>query len=275
MPELPEVEITRRGIAPEIEGAMILDAIVRNPRLRWPIPDHFPSLVQGRTILAVKRRAKYILIELDHGYLVLHLGMSGSFRFVTHDTPIEKHDHVDLIFKAAHGGTSILRYRDPRRFGAILWTDTPQHLHPLLSKLGPEPLGDLFDAAYLSAICHRFSRPIKQLIMEGEIVVGVGNIYANEALFLARIQPLRPAHSLSRDEVERLVSSIRQVLQRAIETGGSTLRDFQDAKGKPGYFQQEYNVYGRNGFNCHICNTTIISKHLGGRHTFWCEKCQH
>lgn len=270
MPELPEVETTRRGIEPRLRGNTICAVTVRQPSLRWPVPPDLPQILAGQHIIDVKRRAKYLLIECEQGTLIVHLGMSGSLRFVDADTAPEKHDHVDL----ALGSGDVLRLRDPRRFGAVLWQYGSAHLHPLLHKLGPEPLSDGFDAACLYAATRRRASAIKLVIMDNAIVVGVGNIYANEALFMAGIHPARQAKQLSEAECATLATEIQRVLTRAIAVGGSTLRDFVDAVGKPGYFQQNYFVYGRTGLGCRRCGTPIEQIRQGQRSTFFCPRCQ-
>jgi formamidopyrimidine-DNA glycosylase len=270
MPELPEVETTRRGVAPLLTGRIFTGAVLRQPRLRWPIDPELAERLAGRRVRQVARRAKYLLIELDDGAtLIIHLGMSGSLRHLPADTPPERHDHVDLLL-----GEHCLRYRDPRRFGAILYCPGPVELHPLLVKLGPEPLSDDFDGEVLFAACRGKTAPIKTVLMDNHVVVGVGNIYANEALFAAGVRPTRPAGQVSREECQRLAAAIRATLLRAIEAGGSTLRDFTDAIGKPGYFQQHYAVYGRDGLPCHACATLVQHTRLGQRSSFYCPHCQ-
>lgn len=269
MPELPEVETTRRGLAPTLENATIASVTVRQPRLRWEVPPDLAANLVGRSVRAVRRRAKYLLVDFDHGSLLIHLGMSGSLRFVAPDTPAEKHDHADFVL-----GEHILRYRDPRRFGAILWQPGVAELHPLLQKLGPEPLEDGFDGDTLYQASRSKQSAIKLMIMDNHVVVGVGNIYANESLFYAGIHPARAAASLNREECQRLAAEIRAVLTRAIAAGGSTLRDFMDAKGKPGYFQQSYKVYGRVGETCHDCGSLIEEIRQGQRSTCYCPHCQ-
>lgn len=269
MPELPEVETTRRGVAPQLEGATIREVIVREGRLRWPIPPELPALLADRRVRSVSRRAKYLLVDFEHGTLIVHLGMSGSLRFVAPGTMPEKHDHVDIVL-----GQTVLRYRDPRRFGAMLWQQGPAEAHPLLASLGPEPLSAAFDGNVLYQASRRKGSAIKLLIMDNHVVVGVGNIYANESLFYGGIHPARAANSLSREECDRLAAEIKAVLARAIEAGGSTLRDFIDAKGKPGYFQQSYKVYGRRELPCHDCGTLICEIRQGQRSTCFCPHCQ-
>lgn len=270
MPELPEVETTLRGIAPHLQGRIIMHAVVRNPALRWPIPAELPALLKGQSVRALTRRAKYLLIRFDHGTLLLHLGMSGSLRILPHDTPPGKHDHFDLLLDDGH----LLRLRDPRRFGAVLWHAGDPTQHPLLAGLGPEPLGDAFDGAYL----HRALRPrhaaIKLALMDNRLVVGVGNIYANEALFRAGIKPQTAADKISRARCERLVHNVREVLREAIAKGGSSLRDFIHSDGSSGYFQQHYFVYGRTGEPCRRCGAAIRQIRQGQRASFYCPHCQ-
>ncbi len=269
MPELPEVETVKRGIRPHIEGQTIVDVIVREARLRRPVPPNLPDLLRGQRILDVARRAKYLCLDMPHGALIIHLGMSGSLQFVPLGTPPKKHDHIDLIFEE-----TCLRYHDPRRFGLMLWQPGPALVHPLLSALGPEPLSADWCARDLQQALHNRRIPIKAAIMEQKVVVGVGNIYANEALFKAGIHPQRPANSLNIADCTRLVEEIRQVLSRAIEAGGSSLRDFVDAKGKAGYFQQSYFVYGRDGENCRVCSAPLQSCRIGQRSSYYCPLCQ-
>lgn len=274
MPELPEVETTLRGIAPHITGRTVKNITVRDGRLRWPVPESLGEMLCGQEVRSCRRRAKYLLIGFDTGILLIHLGMSGSLRIFTGqdaDTePAGKHDHVDFLFSDG----ILMRYRDPRKFGAVLWfAGAPEH-HPLLQKLGVEPLEDGFDAAYLYGRLKTQKRAIKTALMDNAVVVGVGNIYANESLFAAGILPDRPAMSLGKKECAKLVAEIKTVLARAIEKGGSTLRDFVDSTGKSGYFQQEYNVYGRQGEPCRRCGGPIEKSTLGQRGTFYCRRCQ-
>ncbi|WP_374350394.1 bifunctional DNA-formamidopyrimidine glycosylase/DNA-(apurinic or apyrimidinic site) lyase [Chitinimonas sp.] len=273
MPELPEVETTRKGIAPIVGGAVLREVVVRNAQFRWPVPANLAELVCGRRIESVSRRAKYLLLNADAGSVIIHLGMSGSLRFVEPATPAEKHDHIDLLFEAGQQH-KVLRFRDPRRFGCLLWQPAPVEAHPLLADLGPEPLSDAFSAESLQQALSGRSAAIKLAIMDSRVVVGVGNIYASEALFRARILPGRPAGSLGRDECARLCEAIRQTLRDAIVAGGSTLRDFHQADGAPGYFQQQYNVYGRDQAPCHQCGSLIACTRHGQRSTFWCPYCQ-
>jgi len=268
MPELPEVETTRRGIEPHILGKAVSGVVVRQPKLRWPVPPLHH--LNGQRVRMLERRAKYLLIGFKHGTLILHLGMSGSLRVLPGDTPAGKHDHFDLQF-----GRQCLRLRDPRRFGAVLWTNRPAGEHELIAHLGPEPLSDAFNPDYLYQQAQRRKVPIKQLVMDGKVVVGVGNIYATESLFLAGINPVRACNRISRKRIGNLVGCIRQVLARAIEQGGTTLRDFQREDGRPGYFQQELRVYGREGEPCPVCGTTIRARQIGQRTSAWCPHCQH
>ena len=270
MPELPEVEVTRRGLARHLTGQTIAKVVIRNARLRWPIPKNLPKLLHGKTIRALKRRGKYLLVEFDHGTLILHLGMSGSLCILPARTPTEKHDHLDLVL----GDGMLMRLRDPRRFGAVLWHSGDVNAHPLLAALGPEPLGEDFDTRYLYQATRGRSVAIKQCIMDSRVVAGIGNIYANEALFRAGIRPQLAAGKVSRERCARLVEAIRATLTEAIEKGGSTLRNFVDSDGKPGYFQQHYRVYGQGGEPCRACGTPIKQLRQGQRSSFYCPKCQ-
>ncbi len=270
MPELPEVETTRRGIAPHINGKKVSDVIVRHHQLRWPIPQGLKKTLVGHTIHSVSRRAKYLLLDFDHGTLILHLGMSGSLRIIKANSPAEKHDHLDIAF--ANGKT--LRLTDPRRFGAVLWTRDHPEEHELLAHLGPEPLSEAFTSDYLYQQSRKRKSRIKQFIMDGKVVVGVGNIYASESLFLAGISPKRIANKVSKARYEKLTAAIKQVLAAAIEQGGTTLRDFVGGDGKPGYFAQQLNVYGREGKPCRICGKGIKQIVQGQRSTFYCPHCQ-
>jgi formamidopyrimidine-DNA glycosylase len=272
MPELPEVETARRGIEPHLLGQRIVGVLVRQRQLRWPVPATLVKSLPGQTIRAVERRAKYILIKTDIGTVLLHLGMSGSLRVLPCHTPPQKADHVDIVL--ANG--QCLRLRDPRRFGAVLWTTTDPAGHKLLASLGPEPLvedGD-FSGEYLFARSRGRSRQVRDFIMDSHIVVGVGNIYANEALFRAGIDPRRAAGRISRVRYDRLASAIREILAEAIEVGGTTLRDFSDARGDPGYFQQTLMVYGRDGETCKVCGSTVRRVVSGNRSVFFCGRCQ-
>jgi len=271
MPELPEVETTRRGIEPHICGQKIQRLIVRQPRLRWPVPRHLARRIKHTRIRQLSRRGKYLLISTDTGTVIIHLGMSGSLCVVKDKAPPGLHDHIDLLLENG----ACLRFRDPRRFGAWLWTDKPAETHPLLNRLGPEPLSGAFNADYL----HRFSRgrklAIKSLLMNSHAVAGVGNIYANEALFMAGIHPARAAGRISLRRYEKLVAVLKRVLNEAIRQGGTTLRDFTSGEGKPGYFQLSLNVYAQQGKTCPICSTPIRETRTAQRSTFYCPRCQH
>lgn len=268
MPELPEVEVTRLGIAPYVIGRKINAAVARERRLRWPVPDGFESLA-GLVVRAVRRRGKYLLLECDHGHLIVHLGMSGSLRLLPRDTPPGKHDHVDLVF-----GARVLRLRDPRRFGAVLWTQAPIATHPLLAHLGIEPLSRAFDGARLHALARGRGTAIKHMLMDARCVVGVGNIYASESLFVAGVDPRTPARRLSRARCERLAAAIKQTLRKAIRAGGATLRDFVGSDGAPGHFQLRAQVYDREGLPCRRCGTRVRRVVQGQRTTYFCPKCQ-
>jgi formamidopyrimidine-DNA glycosylase len=267
VPELPEVETTRRGLETHLVGATISDVVIRNRNLRWPIP---ALPVWGRTILNLTRRAKYLLMDCGNGTLILHLGMSGSLRILPVGTPPALHDHFDLIL----GNGKLMRLRDPRRFGAVLWHEGDAHTHPLLAALGPEPLQDDFDARYLYLVTRGRSISIKQAIMDNHIVVGVGNIYANESLFRSGIKPQLAAGKLSLPRCAKLVAEIRATLAEAIAQGGSTLRDFVNTSGQPGYFQQHYWVYGRANESCRKCGAAIKQIRQGQRSSFYCGVCQ-
>lgn len=270
MPELPEVETTLRGLAPHLTGQRIADVIIRHPQLRWPVPENLPGLLRGQVIRTLRRRAKYLLLEFDHGTLILHLGMSGSLRVLPVGTPHEKHDHFDLLLASGQ----LMRLRDPRRFGAVLWCDGDVAQHPLLKQLGPEPLQKDFDAEHLYRAMRKKTAAIKLVIMDSHVVVGVGNIYASEALFRAGIRPQLAAGKLSKPRCAKLVREIRATLAAAIKKGGSTLRDFVNSAGEPGYFQQYYFVYGRAGEPCRKCGTRIKQIRQGQRSTFYCPVCQ-
>lgn len=270
MPELPEVETTLRGIEPHILGQKITQVIVRERRLRWTIPDELDVLSSEQTIQQVTRRAKYLLIALQSGTIIIHLGMSGSLRIVESHTAVNKHDHVDILL--ANG--LALRYHDPRRFGCILWTNDPVN-HPLLTHLGPDPLTENFNVNYLFQVSRKRFLAVKLFIMDNKTVVGVGNIYANEALFAAGINPNKAANTISKARYEKLVACIKEVLNRAIKAGGTTLRDFVGGDGHPGYFQQTLNVYGRGQMPCKQCGRLLKEIKLGQRTTVWCSHCQH
>ena len=270
MPELPEVETTRRGIAPHVVGKRIVRLTVYDPRLRWPVPADLPSNVEGRRIDAIERRSKYLLFRLGEDTLVFHFGMTGSLRFYRTAPPRRPHDHVDLFLEDG----SRLRYHDPRRFGAMLLVEGPVTGHPLLARLGPEPFEPAFDARYLWATLRPRTAAIKLALMDNAVVVGVGNIYASEALFRAGIRPATPARKVSRPRLARLVDAVREVLGAAIESGGSTLRDYVDAGGRPGRAQHGHFVYGREGKPCRVCGAPIRMRRLGARASYYCPACQ-
>ena len=268
MPELPEVEVTRRGLEPQLAGRVISGVAVREPRLRWPVPKDVQRLA-GRTVRSVQRRGKYLLVDCGDGHLILHLGMSGSLRVLPAGTPAQKHDHFDLVL-----GDRILRLRDPRRFGAVLWTSADVSTHPLLVHLGIEPLTRSLHPARLHQLTRPHRTAIKSFLMDGRRIVGVGNIYASESLFLAGIHPRMPAHRLSRERAVKLAAAIKKTLRAAIRAGGSTLRDFVGADGNAGYFQQRYWVYDRAGKPCRRCGTLIRKIQQGQRSTYFCPSCQ-
>ena len=269
MPELPEVETTRRGIAPFLEGQRVTRVVVRDGRLRWPVPEDLDVRLSGQRILSVDRRAKYLLLNAEVGTLISHLGMSGNLRLVELGLAAARHEHVDIELESGLA----LRYTDPRRFGAMLWSPDPLN-HELLLRLGPEPLTDLFDGERLFQLSRGRAMAVKPFIMDNAVVVGVGNIYASEALFAAGIDPRRPAGGISRARYERLAAEIRRILAMAIERGGTTLRDFVGGDGKPGYFQQELFVYGRGGAFCKQCGSTLREVRLGQRASVYCGRCQ-
>ncbi len=270
MPELPEVETTKRGIQPNVEQQTIRDIIIRDARLRWPVDTTLPKKLPGLVISAIRRRAKYLLLETERGHLIIHLGMSGNLRVLPHDHPPVKHDHIDLVLNNGY----LLRYHDPRRFGCWLWTEAPPEEHDLLKALGPEPLTDAFNADHLLQKAQNRKVAVKTFIMTNAVVVGVGNIYANEALFLSGLHPTRPAHSLTRPEAEQLVGHIKQVLAAAIEQGGTTLKDFLSPSGQPGYFEQKLHVYGRDKQPCPTCGRPVQKTVLNQRAAYFCEHCQ-
>jgi len=269
MPELPEVETTCRGIAPHITGQRVTRVIVRNPNLRWPVSKRLGTELTGQTIDSVRRRAKYLLLNTAAGTAILHLGMSGSLRFIAATEPPGKHDHVDIVF-----GQSALRLTDPRRFGSLHWTRRSALQHRLISPLGCEPLSDKFNADYLYEHSRSRRVAVKQFIMNSHIVVGIGNIYASEALYMAGIHPGRAAGRISRKKYRLLAEVIKEVLTDAIEQGGTTLQDFVNGEGKPGYFSQYLNVYGKAGEPCISCRVPIREIRQGQRSTFYCPKCQ-
>ncbi|SNC58534.1 bifunctional DNA-formamidopyrimidine glycosylase/DNA-(apurinic or apyrimidinic site) lyase [Sodalis endosymbiont of Henestaris halophilus] len=268
MPELPEVETIRRGIEPWLVGHTILRATVRNARLRWPVDEKIITM-RYRPVLSVQRRAKYLLLELDQGWIIIHLGMSGCLRVLPQMQSPQKHDHIDLVISNG----CVIRYTDPRRFGFWLWSDDVRYSQ-LLATLGPEPLSDAFDGRWLYEKSRNKRTPIKPWLMNNKLVVGIGNIYANELLFIAGIFPGRAAYSLTEEDSVLLAHSIKVVLLRSIEHGGTTFRNFLQSNGKPGYFVQELQVYGRAGKPCRTCETLIqVIKH-SQRSTFLCPKCQ-
>lgn len=272
MPELPEVEVVRRGLHQSVVGRRLLGARVRQEQLRWPVPPGLDDLLRGQRVESIDRRSKYLLMRLAHGTLIMHLGMSGSLRFLPQPGPPGRHDHVDLAFE--HG---VLRYHDPRRFGAILWhsgLEGAELDHPLLAKLGVEPFSERFDAGYLYAATRGRKLAIKQLLLSGAAVVGVGNIYASESLFRAGIRPSTPAGRLSRPRCALLVDAVRQTLADAIERGGSSLRDFVGSDGQSGYFQLDCLVYGRAGQPCRRCGTAVRVSREQQRASFFCPVCQ-
>ena len=274
MPELPEVETTRRGIAPHLVGRRIVSVTLRRADLRWPIPREISEILPGQRIDAVERRAKYILLQTQAGNAILHLGMSGVLRVLPPDIAPGAHDHVDILLDAAKGKPArILRFTDPRRFGCLLWQPLGT-THELLAGLGPEPLTDAFDGDLLWQRSRGRKAAVKLFLMDNTIVVGVGNIYASEALFAAGIDPRKPAGSISRARYQRLAAEVKRILAWAIERGGTTLRDFLNPDGAPGYFFRELFVYGRGGEPCKVCGTPIRQQVIGQRSTFWCPTCQ-
>jgi formamidopyrimidine-DNA glycosylase len=274
VPELPEVETTRRGIAPYLIGRRVLGVTLRRPDLRWPIPPEISTRLPGQRIEAVERRAKYLLLHTEAGSALLHLGMSGVLRVLPPDAPVGRHDHVDFALeRTATQAPRVLRFTDPRRFGCLLW-QAPGQTHELLADLGPEPLTDAFDGDLLWRRSRGRKAAVKLFLMDNAIVVGVGNIYASEALFAAGIDPRRAAGTVSRARYARLAAEVKRILAWAIDRGGTTLRDFISPDGAPGYFFRELNVYGRSGEPCHVCGTPIRQVVLGQRSTFWCPRCQ-
>ncbi|WP_096086718.1 bifunctional DNA-formamidopyrimidine glycosylase/DNA-(apurinic or apyrimidinic site) lyase [Agaribacterium haliotis] len=269
MPELPEVETTKAGVAPYCEGKKLSKLIVRNPNLRWPVPEELASKIEGKKLLDLSRRGKYLLFRFNNGTALLHLGMSGNLRVIPTGSEPGKHDHVELCF-----GKQSLRFNDPRRFGCLLWTEDKISEHPLINHLGPEPLSEAFDAELLYNKTRKRSQAIKTFIMDSKIVVGVGNIYANEALFAAGIHPTKAAGKLSKAKCELLVEEIKKVLAAAIKQGGTTLKDFVGGDGKPGYFAQKLKVYGRGGEPCVVCDKALTEKQISTRTTVYCTNCQ-
>jgi formamidopyrimidine-DNA glycosylase len=269
MPELPEVETTRRGLAPHVEGRRVAGVTLRRPDLRWPIPPDIAERLPGQRIDAVRRRAKYLLLDTAAGSALLHLGMSGSLRVLPADSPVRPHDHVDIAIDDGR----VLRMHDPRRFGCLLW-QPPGSVHPLLASLGPEPLSDAFTGDYLFALGRGRRAPVKNFLMDQSVVVGVGNIYAAEALFAAGISPLRAAGKVSRERYRLLADAVQRILENAITRGGTTLRDFLAPDGAPGYFVQELSAYGRGGAPCPNCGRPLKQAQIGQRATVWCGHCQ-
>ena len=268
MPELPEVEVTRRGLAPALVGRVISAVTVREPRLRWPIPRAVRELA-GRKVRALRRRGKYLLVDLGDGHLIIHLGMSGSLRLVPPGTPAGKHDHFDLCLSG-----KCLRLRDPRRFGAVLWTRKKLEEHPLLAHLGVEPLSPALTGERLHRLSRGLRISVKQFVMDAKRIVGVGNIYASESLFRAGINPRRPAKKLTLSDCHKLVNAIKVTLRTAIKAGGSSLRDFVGADGESGYFQNRTLVYDRAGLPCRRCRAPITRIVQGARATYFCARCQ-
>ncbi len=269
MPELPEVETTRRGIKPYLAGKTIQRVTVYNANLRWPVPNAIKAL-EGSRVESVTRRGKYLLLDISAGTAIVHLGMSGSLRISPAGEPRRTHDHVELLLESG----DILRFHDPRRFGCFLWVAAGEQPHKLLAELGPEPLSSEFNGEYLFKASRKRQVAIKNFVMNSHVVVGVGNIYASESLFMAGVRPGRAARSLTRKEADALVEAIKLVLQRSITQGGTTLRDFINSDGHPGYFAQSLQVYGRTGKACRKCRTPIKQRLIGQRSTFYCSVCQ-
>jgi formamidopyrimidine-DNA glycosylase len=270
MPELPEVETTRRGLVPHVVGRRIRDVVVRNHSLRWPVPRDLSRRLRGEQVLAIRRRGKYLLFDCPKGHLLAHLGMSGRLSIVPSSRKAEIHDHVDVRLE----GDVTMRLTDPRRFGAMLWLAAPAEEHALLRGLGLEPLESGFNGTALRTLAKGRRVAVKQFLMNGRIVTGVGNIYASEALFEARVHPARRAGSISAQRWEAIAAAVRGTLERALAAGGSTLRDFASAEGRPGYFQNDFAVYGREGEPCKRCGTRIRADRQGQRSTFYCPRCQ-
>jgi formamidopyrimidine-DNA glycosylase len=269
MPELPEVEITRRGLLPDLKGKVLREVVARHTALRYPLPRGLSRLLAGQLLHTIERRGKYLLFRFDHGTLIVHLGMSGSLRLVSATEPPERHDHLDFVF-----GSTILRLRDPRRFGAVLWTREDPERHPLIAPLGIEPLAPAFGGDWLHAATRKRGTAIKLFLMDSHVLVGVGNIYASESLFRAGIDPRTPAGRLSRKRCMRLAEAVKATLEAALAAGGSTLRDFIHSDGGAGWFQQQHNVYGREGEPCRVCGSRVRALRTGQRSTFFCPRCQ-
>jgi formamidopyrimidine-DNA glycosylase len=269
MPELPEVEITRRGLLPGLAGRSVTAVVARRTALRYPLPRQLARLLADQTLHGIDRRGKYLLFRFERGTLIVHLGMSGSLRLVSAAAPPGTHDHLDLVF-----GTEILRLRDPRRFGAVLWSKDKAAAHPLLAALGVEPLSEAFDGGWLHAATRGRTAPVKLFLMDSHVLVGVGNIYASESLFRAGIDPRIPAGRLSRARCDRLAAAVKATLEAALAAGGSTLRDFIHSDGGSGWFQQQHCVYGREGEPCRICGAKVRALRQGQRATYYCPRCQ-
>ena len=270
MPELPEVETTRRGITPYVKKQQVQNVVIRQASLRWPVPLNLKQKLKDQTIKDIQRRAKYLLFVTQAGHLIIHLGMSGSLRMVKSKAIPNKHDHIDIVFNK-----KTLRFHDPRRFGAVLWTSKDPLQHKLLKNLGPEPLSEEFTGAHLYQHAQGKKINVKPFIMNAHIVVGVGNIYASESLFLSGIHPQRSAGRISLARYEILAENIKQVLTHAIELGGTTLRDFVREDGKPGYFANKLNVYKQTGMPCPVCKKPIKVRTISQRSSFFCVQCQH
>ncbi|MDH3327296.1 MAG: bifunctional DNA-formamidopyrimidine glycosylase/DNA-(apurinic or apyrimidinic site) lyase [Gammaproteobacteria bacterium] len=270
MPELPEVETTLRGIQPHINDQIVSKINIYNPNLRWPVDSTLPSILKKQPLLNSLRRGKYLVLVFNKGALLLHLGMSGSLRVLDQGSELQKHDHFEIIFK----NKKVLRLRDPRRFGSVLWTTDPWETHPLIQKMGPEPLSENFTDDHLFLNSRNKTVAVKSYIMNGHVVVGVGNIYASESLFLAGINPNKAASKISKQRYLTLTHAIKAILSNAIKQGGTTLKDFSSPDGKPGYFSQQLNVYGRKAEPCQNCGKPITQKVINQRATYYCTNCQ-
>ncbi len=270
MPELPEVATTINGIRPFLQGAVIADLVIRERRLRWPIRADLKRQIQGCKVLDIRRRAKYIVVVLDRGGLLIHLGMTGSFRIATDQTIPERHDHFDFITDAG----DVIRYRDPRRFGSLLYCEENPFQHGLLSKLGPEPLEADFTGTHLYQMSRARKIAVKAFIMDQSVVVGVGNIYASESLFMSGIHPIRKCSRISMSRYHKLANAIQYILTKSIDMGGTTIQNFADTDGRPGYFEQQLQVYGRVGEPCDYCGRIISSQVIAQRSSFYCNQCQ-
>ena len=270
MPELPEVETTRRGLSPGLINQTIANVVVRNRQLRYPVNDEFENHLKDNRIVNLSRRAKYLIVQLNRGFLLIHLGMSGHLRLIKPSYAASKHDHIDIILSNGN----VLRYNDPRRFGLMLWSSGIPQEHPLLNKLGPEPLESAFDGDYLWSQSRKRKLAVKNFIMDNHTVVGVGNIYAQESLFAAGINPQKKACDITHKHYDKLATAIKNILTKAIEQGGTTLKDFYASDGKPGYFSQSLMVYGRQGQTCHLCQQLLTTCVIGQRTTVYCAQCQ-